>query len=132
MMQATLRRLKHSIYSQMADEFMDIDDGASQTTPALDAPVDTKETPQPQCKCATLLLPPVSRLRGSGVWSALPAAKESFREIHVKVHIRTPDRDSWRYLGRAVVSQEVTGQSSRVGKHRASWNPLSDSPFFRL
>lgn len=39
------------------------------------------------------------------------------REIIVKVHIRRPERDSWAYLGRAVVSQEVLGgKSSRIGK----------------
>jgi len=32
----------------------------------------------------------------------------------VKVHIRRPERDSWVYLGRAMVSQEIAGQSSRV------------------
>jgi len=42
--------------------------------------------------------------------------KENFREIQVKVHIRRPEKDSWQYLGRGVVTQEVTGQSSRVGE----------------
>lgn len=37
------------------------------------------------------------------------------REIQVKVHIRRPERDSWVYMGRGIVSQEVIGQSSRVG-----------------
>ncbi|KAK7694759.1 hypothetical protein QCA50_001947 [Cerrena zonata] len=36
------------------------------------------------------------------------------REIIVKVHIRRPERDSWAYLGRAVVSQEVVGKSNRI------------------
>ncbi|KAJ3750503.1 hypothetical protein DFH05DRAFT_1467515 [Lentinula detonsa] len=36
------------------------------------------------------------------------------REIQVKVHIRRPERDSWVYMGRGLVSQEVTGHSSRV------------------
>ncbi|KAF7970514.1 hypothetical protein HWV62_23751 [Athelia sp. TMB] len=40
--------------------------------------------------------------------------RESFREIAVKVHIRRPEKDSWVYLGRALVSQEVVGQASRV------------------
>lgn len=47
--------------------------------------------------------------------SVLPPARE-FRDIQVKVHIRRPERDSWAYLGRALVSQEVVGQSSRVGE----------------
>lgn len=34
------------------------------------------------------------------------------------MHIRRPEKDSWVYLGRALVSQEVVGQSSRVGKRR--------------
>ncbi len=41
--------------------------------------------------------------------------REPIRDIPVKVHIRRPDKDSWAYMGRGVVSQEVTGQSSRVG-----------------
>ncbi|KIK70911.1 hypothetical protein GYMLUDRAFT_32993 [Collybiopsis luxurians FD-317 M1] len=36
------------------------------------------------------------------------------REIQVKVHIRRPERDSWIYMGRGVVSQEVIGHSSRI------------------
>ncbi|KAL1951828.1 hypothetical protein VTO73DRAFT_977 [Trametes versicolor] len=40
--------------------------------------------------------------------------REPIRDIPVKVHIRRPDKDSWAYMGRGVVSQEVTGQSSRV------------------
>lgn len=49
--------------------------------------------------------------------NVLPPARE-FRDIQVKVHIRRPEKDSWAYLGRALVSQEVVGQSSRVGKRR--------------
>lgn len=45
--------------------------------------------------------------------NVLPPARE-FRDIQVKVHIRRPEKDSWAYLGRALVSQEVVGQSSRV------------------
>ncbi|KAG1862211.1 hypothetical protein F4604DRAFT_1786526 [Suillus subluteus] len=45
--------------------------------------------------------------------NGLPPARE-FRDIQVKVHIRRPEKDSWAYLGRALVSQEVVGQSSRV------------------
>jgi len=41
-----------------------------------------------------------------------------FRDIQVKVHIRRPEKDSWAYLGRALVTQEVVGQSSRVGECR--------------
>jgi hypothetical protein len=42
---------------------------------------------------------------------------QAFREIPVKVHIRKPERDSWTYLGRAVVAYEPTGplSSPRVG-----------------
>ncbi|KAF5385485.1 hypothetical protein D9757_005344 [Collybiopsis confluens] len=36
------------------------------------------------------------------------------REIQVKVHIRRPERDSWIYMGRGIVSQEVVGHSSRI------------------
>ncbi|KAF8632615.1 hypothetical protein AX15_001817 [Amanita polypyramis BW_CC] len=40
--------------------------------------------------------------------------RDTFREIQVKVHIRKPERDSWVYLGRGVVSQEAAGHSFRV------------------
>ena len=42
-------------------------------------------------------------------------SRENFRDIQVKVHIRRPERDSWVYLGRGLVTQEVMGHSSRVG-----------------
>jgi len=45
-----------------------------------------------------------------------PTVKDNFREIQVKVHIRQPDKDSWLYLGRGIVTQEISGQSSRVGE----------------
>ena len=43
-------------------------------------------------------------------------SREGFPEIPVKVHIRRPGKDAWVYLGRATVTQEILGQSSRVGK----------------
>ncbi|KAI0801161.1 hypothetical protein C8Q74DRAFT_1364802 [Fomes fomentarius] len=46
--------------------------------------------------------------------------REPFRDIAVKVHIRRADRDSWAYMGRGIVSQEITGQSSRVVVRSAS------------
>ncbi|KAI6129218.1 hypothetical protein EV401DRAFT_778369 [Pisolithus croceorrhizus] len=45
--------------------------------------------------------------------SSAPPSRE-FKDIQVKVHVRRPERDSWVYLGRALVSQEFMGQSSRV------------------
>jgi hypothetical protein len=45
-----------------------------------------------------------------------PVLKDNFREIQVKVHVRTPGKDTWAYQGRGVVTQEITGHSSRVGK----------------
>ncbi|KAJ7125650.1 hypothetical protein C8R43DRAFT_1029767 [Mycena crocata] len=46
--------------------------------------------------------------------SPAPAPRDNFRDIQVKVHIRRPDRDSWVYMGRGVVSQDISGHSSRV------------------
>ncbi|KAF8213117.1 hypothetical protein K438DRAFT_1706727 [Mycena galopus ATCC 62051] len=43
-----------------------------------------------------------------------PAPRDAFRDIQVKVHIRRPDRDSWVYMGRGVVSQDINGHASRV------------------
>ncbi|KAL1748472.1 hypothetical protein HDZ31DRAFT_29476 [Schizophyllum fasciatum] len=45
---------------------------------------------------------------------AAPQPRESFREIQVKVHVRRPDRDNWTYLGKGLVTQELSGHSSRV------------------
>jgi len=62
-----------------------------------------------------------------------PPPRDNFRDIQVKVHIRKPDRDSWVYMGRGLVTQEVTGHSSRVvvrhistGKVMAAFNEGSD------
>ncbi|KAE9408167.1 hypothetical protein BT96DRAFT_849813 [Gymnopus androsaceus JB14] len=46
------------------------------------------------------------------------------REIPVKVHIRRPERDSWVYMGRGIVTQEVTGHSSRIVVRALSTNKL--------
>jgi len=55
-----------------------------------------------------------------------PSVKDNFREIQVKVHIRQPDRDAWLYLGRGVVTQEISGQASRVVvRHLGSGKPIT-------
>lgn len=41
--------------------------------------------------------------------------RETFRDVAVKVHIRKPDKDSWVYLGRGIVSSEIVGRSNRIG-----------------
>ncbi|KAL4069670.1 hypothetical protein V8B97DRAFT_1918165 [Scleroderma yunnanense] len=63
----------------------------------------------------------------------VPQPCKEFRDIQVKVHIRRPERDSWVYLGRALVSQEFMGQNSRVvvrsatsGKVLAIFGEVSD------
>jgi len=48
------------------------------------------------------------------VLSPAGPSRDTFRDIQVKVHIRRPERDSWVYMGRGIVTQEVTGHSSRV------------------
>lgn len=51
--------------------------------------------------------------------ASVPQARDPFRDLLVKVHIRRPDRDAWTYLGRGIVSQEGAGQpgqSYRIGK----------------
>jgi len=40
--------------------------------------------------------------------------RENFREIQVKVHVRHHGKDNWSYQGRGVVTQEVSGHSSRI------------------
>ncbi|TCD69906.1 hypothetical protein EIP91_005730 [Steccherinum ochraceum] len=46
--------------------------------------------------------------------TTVPQARESFREVAVKVHIRKPDKDSWVYLGRGIVASEAVGRSNRI------------------
>ncbi|PCH33719.1 hypothetical protein WOLCODRAFT_135279 [Wolfiporia cocos MD-104 SS10] len=48
--------------------------------------------------------------------ASTPQVRDPLRDILVKVHIRRPERDSWTYLGRAIVSQEgdEDGQVSHV------------------
>ncbi|KAF9481017.1 hypothetical protein BDN70DRAFT_876893 [Pholiota conissans] len=62
-----------------------------------------------------------------------PILKDNFREIQVKVHVRTPGKDTWAYQGRGVVTQEISGHSSRVvvrplsgGKPIATFSEASD------
>ena len=38
------------------------------------------------------------------------------KDLCVKVHIRRSGKDAWSYLGRAFVTQDFAGQSSRVGE----------------
>jgi len=40
--------------------------------------------------------------------------REPIRDVAVKVHIRKPDKDSWIYLGRGVVTSELVGRSARI------------------
>ncbi|KAF7966255.1 hypothetical protein HWV62_39429 [Athelia sp. TMB] len=69
------------------------------------------ERPQPPLSAPE---PSTSKILDQGPVHATMQPRESFREIAVKVHIRRPEKDSWVYLGRALVSQEVVGQASRV------------------
>ncbi|TBU34810.1 hypothetical protein BD311DRAFT_746838 [Dichomitus squalens] len=55
-----------------------------------------------------------ANLNADSVVAGVPPPREQFKEIAVKVHIRRPERDTWAYMGRGIVTQELTGQSSRV------------------
>ena len=46
-----------------------------------------------------------------------PSDEEALQDLSVKIHIRRAGRDSWTYLGRAYVSQDISGQSHRIGAH---------------
>lgn len=50
--------------------------------------------------------------------------REQFKAIPVKVHIRRPERDSWVYAGRGVVTLEVSGHSSQVVVRSTSTNKI--------
>ena len=54
-----------------------------------------------------------------------PPQKDPIRELCVKVHIRRSGKDSWSYLGRAFVTQEFIGHTSRVGKHMINHDKFS-------
>ena len=71
------------------------------------------------CLLAVPVLTEMDRLyeQMRAVVAAASQNREPFRDIPVKVHIRRPDRDSWAYMGRGIVSQEISGQSSRVGAY---------------
>ncbi|KII93916.1 hypothetical protein PLICRDRAFT_132160 [Plicaturopsis crispa FD-325 SS-3] len=89
-------------------------------TMEVDSAMDTMEMPQPHPAPAPA--PIVSAdLPGMSVPLPIPRAsaevpqpRDNFRDIAVKVHIRRPEKDSWVYVGRGLVTQEMTGQSSRV------------------
>ena len=49
--------------------------------------------------------------------------REPFRDISVKVHIRRPERDTWAYMGRGIVTQEIMGQSSRISMFHSNQGP---------
>ncbi|KZP16786.1 hypothetical protein FIBSPDRAFT_957685 [Athelia psychrophila] len=81
---------------------MEVDSAMDSVVPELPQP----HPPAPQ--------PNTGKILDQGIPKTTVQPRESFREIAVKVHIRRPEKDSWVYLGRALVSQEVVGQASRV------------------
>lgn len=86
----------------------------------------------PTITVSTPDIPPLDnlQLQGAGmlttatqsVETSIPQGREGVRDIPVKVHIRRPDRDTWVYLGRAIVTQETIGRSQRI---RMSILPVS-------
>ncbi|PPQ70500.1 hypothetical protein CVT26_014006 [Gymnopilus dilepis] len=84
----------------MPEESMDIDvalNGATSTNDTHHSFTESHVNQAPH--------PPTPTLRDTS---------KEFKEIQVKVHVRTPGKDTWTYQGRGVVTQEVSGQSSRV------------------
>jgi len=61
-----------------------------------------------------------AHLNVEGLAVQAPRAKEPFRNLTVKVHIRKAGRVAWKYVGRAHVIQEFTGHTSRVVIRSAS------------
>jgi hypothetical protein len=95
------------------DETMEIDSGNFQAL--------TRETEEFEDAQGKFLLYPARIMPTDYLQSAILSppgpSRDNFRDIQVKVHIRRPERDSWVYMGRGIVTQEVTGHSSRVGEH---------------
>jgi hypothetical protein len=93
------------------DETMDVDMGVGTS---LAVP----QAPEPQWPPMNEALPPPQPTGEQAASSSLqptqsPQMKE-FRDLNVKMHVRRPGRDSWTYIGRAIVSHDVSGHSSRV------------------
>ncbi|KAI0321728.1 hypothetical protein OF83DRAFT_1098364 [Amylostereum chailletii] len=57
---------------------------------------------------------PSTALKTEAQTAAVLQQRDNFKDIPVKVHIRRPERDSWVYVGRAMVTLEVSGHSSQV------------------
>ncbi|KIM48272.1 hypothetical protein M413DRAFT_439994 [Hebeloma cylindrosporum] len=103
---------------KLEDETMDIDGEANTANPNHKASQTQQDTYPSQA-----LVPQLPT----------PSAKDSFREIQVKVHLRSFGKDTWTYQGRGMVTQEMTGHSSRVvvrnlsnGKVMATFSETSD------
>lgn len=58
-------------------------------------------------------------------------SSRDLRDVQVKIHIRRPEKDSWQYLGRGSVSQEITGHSSRISKwqHKSCVHCVDDKAY---
>jgi len=52
-----------------------------------------------------------------GLYFPAPQQRDQFKEIPVKVHIRKPEKDTWVYVGRGLVTLEIFGHSSQVGDY---------------
>ncbi|KAL0578723.1 hypothetical protein V5O48_003279 [Marasmius crinis-equi] len=92
----------------MNDIAMDMDDVQMAGTTSQPQPQTTQNAPSD----------------ASNIQPTPPITRENFRDIQVKVHIRRPERDSWVYMGRGLVSQEVHGHSSRVVVRTLNTNKL--------
>ncbi|KAA1468689.1 hypothetical protein DENSPDRAFT_834085 [Dentipellis sp. KUC8613] len=73
--------------------------------------------------------PEIQPTEMANIPSTLPIAdplqqRDNFKEIPVKVHIRRPEKDSWVYVGRGVVTLEVSGHSSQVVVRSTSTNKV--------
>ncbi|TRM60222.1 hypothetical protein BD626DRAFT_505842 [Schizophyllum amplum] len=86
------------------DESMQVD-SVVPVAPAPEAP-QAQPTPPAQPTDVPNSQPPLQ--------AATSQPSQTFREIQVKVHVRRPERDNWVYLGKALVTQELSGHSSRV------------------
>ncbi|KAH8099404.1 hypothetical protein BXZ70DRAFT_298006 [Cristinia sonorae] len=98
----------------------------SDATTVVDTPEAPIPQPQPQLRSIrgffeqapsqppqTYTTIPPNPLQHNPEANTLPP-KETFREIAVKVHIRKPDKDSWVYLGRGLVTSESVGRTTRI------------------
>lgn len=98
---------------------MDVDGGgATSTQPSVVS--HNKEGPSTSSNALTITEDSAS----TSQWDRMQPVQEMYCQVPVRVHVRRPGKDTWIYVGRATVSHEVMGHSSRVVVRTTNDKPL--------